>query len=105
MIKDINYLFQIVRNASKDSEKSELVTKALKLNEEVGELAAEVLKDCGYKKSSLNKREIRERIIEEGVDSLVMIIDILNSIDATDSEMIIAAENAVNKWLINNKTK
>ncbi len=96
---DMNYVISIIRKAATLADKTELVKKALKLNEESGELAAEVLKDCGYKDSDLSKSEIRSRIIEEAVDSLVMVVDILNDVEATDAEIIDCAEFAVTKWL------
>lgn len=96
---DMNYVISIIKKAAGLADKTELVKKALKLNEEAGELSAEVLKDCGYKDSDLSPDEIRSRIVEEAVDSLVMIVDILNDVNATDSEIIECAEAAVTKWL------
>jgi NTP pyrophosphatase (non-canonical NTP hydrolase) len=96
---DLNYVFSLIRKASNSIERTALIKKALKLNEEVGELSAEVLREDGYKDSTYTKEEIRRRIIEEAVDSLVMIGDILNDVKATDSEIIDCTEDAVTKWL------
>lgn len=101
---DMNYMYSLVRGAARTSTVGTLTDRALKLNEEVGELSAEVLKLSGYKVSGLSKEEIRSRIIEEAVDAQVMIIDILENVEATDQEIINCAEDAVNKWLsYNNK--
>lgn len=96
---DMNYVYQLVSNASNSVNVGSLTEKCLKLNEEVGELSAEVLKMSNYKKSDLSKSEVRDRIVEEAVDSLVMVIDILTTVNATNQEITDATEDAVNKWL------
>lgn len=51
----------------------------VKLMEEVGEFSAAYLEADGFKvsKTSKTKEELREHLLEEGVDSLIMILDIL----------------------------
>lgn len=106
MNKDMNYVFDLISKASKESKSEHLMSeKALKLNEEVGELSAEVLKLSGYKPSDLTKEEIRERIISESVDSLLMIVDILTAVDTKQEEINQCVEKAVEKWRGHIKTK
>ena len=98
---DMNYLFGLIRCASLLAGKTDLVYKVAKLNEEAGELSAEILKKAGYKNADASESELRRRIIEEAVDVLLMAGDILTDVQATDAEMIECGEDAIEKWLTN----
>ncbi len=98
---DMNYLFALITCASLLAGKTDIVYKVAKLNEEDGELSAEILKKAGYKNSDAPDSELRRRIIEEAVDVLLMAGDILTAVQANDAEMIECGEAAIEKWLTN----
>ena len=100
----IDYIYNLVKLVS-PIEKSDLTKKGLKLNEEVGELSAEILKLVDYKYHNDSKEQIRDNLLQESVDSLIMIFDILTSQNYTKEEVVNVSEQKIEKWLnqINNK--
>lgn len=76
-----------------------LVDRALKLNEESGEVAAAVLQYVGRKKTVKSKAEVRLHIAEEAVDTVIMCMDILTCLNFTDKKRIKSLVNAkLDKW-------
>jgi NTP pyrophosphatase (non-canonical NTP hydrolase) len=76
----------------------DLVKKTLKLSEEVGELAAEVLKLDGFKRSKESKVKIKAHLIEEAVDSMLVIFDILATAGVTEDVIDKVANKKIKKW-------
>ncbi len=101
----IDYIYQLVSSVSSFEKSQDIVKRALKLSEEVGELSAEVLKLDDYKHHNNTKEEIRHNILSESVDCLIMIFDILQNQKYTKEEIIDEAEIKIEKWLNNLKNK
>ena len=102
--KSLDEIYDFVYNVS-HLEESDIVKKGLKLNEEVGELSAEILKLVKYKHTTDSSERIREHLLEEAMDTIIMVFDILVKQGYTKEEMIKMGEKKINKWLdlINNK--
>jgi hypothetical protein len=100
----IDYIYDLVKLVS-PIERSDITKKGLKLTEEVGELSAEILKLVNYKYHNDNPEQIRENLLQEAVDSLIMIFDILTSQNYLKEEVVNISEQKIEKWLnqINNK--
>jgi hypothetical protein len=95
---DFNYIYELVKQTS-SAENGSIVEKGLKLNEEVGELSAELLKIVGYKHTTDSHDVIMEKALLESVDSLIMIFDIMIKLGFTKDQIVEMAEKQVNKWL------
>lgn len=95
---DFNYIYELVKETS-SIEKGTLVEKGLKLNEEVGELSAELLKLVEYKHTNETKDQIMKNALGESVDSLIMVFDIMIKLGFTKDEIVETAEKQINKWL------
>jgi len=96
--EDLDYIFDLVKNVS-SAQGYGLSERVVKLQEEVGELSAEVLKLRGFKKSDLSKDEIRNNILLETVDCLIMSMDILSHEKFQKKEIIEIADKQIEKWL------
>jgi len=96
--EDLDYIFDLVKNVS-SAQGYGLSERVVKLQEEVGELSAEVLKLKGFKKSDLSKDEIRNNILLETVDCLIMSMDILSHEKFQKKEIIEIADKQIEKWL------
>lgn len=96
----IDYVYDLVSKASK-FEKNGLIEKGLKLGEEYGELSAEILKYTEYKRTTENKDSIKENILLESTDCLIMIFDIMSNMGFTKEQICDMAEKQVNKWITN----
>jgi len=94
----IDYIYSLVKSVS-PLEKSDITKKGLKLNEEVGELSAEILKLVNYKYHNDTEQEVRDNLLQEGVDSLIMIFDILTSQNYSKEEVVSVSEQKIEKWL------
>ena len=97
-IQSLDKIYDLVQEVS-HLELPDITKKGLKLNEEVGELSAEILKLVDYKHHDDTKEQIRQHLLEEAVDSLIMIFDILVMQGYTKEEIINAGEEKINKWL------
>lgn len=101
---DFNIVFDSVKeasdlaNANSDTGKVDIRNAALKVMEESGELAAEILKLLGHKKSKDNKATIIKKIKSEGVDVFLTALDVLNLVGISKEEIINLSEKAVTKW-------
>ena len=85
--------------ASKKTKRT-IITRALKLSEETGELAAEALKLSGLKgKNGKSVEEVKQDLKEEEVDSLIMSLDILFFIGTTEKELNALLNKKLDKWL------
>ena len=100
----IDYVFDLVNNASQYEEKG-LLERGLKLGEEYGELSAEILKLAGYKRSKETKEEINNNILLESTDCLIMIFDIMTQMGFKKEQICNMAERQVNKWITNIEIK
>jgi NTP pyrophosphatase (non-canonical NTP hydrolase) len=80
-------------------EKKTLVERGLKLNEEAGELAAEILKLRGLKGAKgKTKKEILYDLHLEAVDCLLMSMDILVHTGASEGRIRSIMESQLDKW-------
>jgi|LauGreDrversion4_2_1035121.scaffolds.fasta_scaffold361593_3 hypothetical protein len=100
--EDLDYIYELIQNVS-ELEGYGLVERVCKLQEEVGELSAETLKMIGFKSSNLTKEEIKNNILLESVDCLIMSMDILSTQGYTKDEIIKMADSQISKWVGNLK--
>lgn len=76
-----------------------LLARGLKLNEEAGELAAEILKLEGLKGSNgKNRKEILYDLHLEAVDCMLMAMDILVHTGATEKRIASIMDSQLTKW-------
>lgn len=94
---------KIIRQAS-GIEQNSLAERGLKLSEEVGEVAAEIFKLKGKKRTEKSGGEIIADLKEEAVDALIMCYDILAYVGASDEEIDALIQRKVKKWLDNTNT-
>lgn len=80
-------------------EPKSLAERGLKLCEENGELAAEIFKLLGKKKTNQSKKETLEHLREEAVDCLIMAMDILVNVKTSDKVMSRLINAKLDKWL------
>lgn len=93
-----DYLKDLVDNACKLEKNVTLTDKGLKLSEEVGELAAEILKSTGIKHSNLSDIEQRSQILLESCDVLIMTLSIMNQMNFTKQEIVEMTISQIEKW-------
>ena len=87
-----------IRRVSK-LEKKTLVERGLKLNEDAGELAAEILKLEGKKGSKgKTKEEILYDLHLEAIDCMLMAMDILVHTKATNKRINEIIDSQLKKW-------
>ena len=87
-----------VRRVSK-LEKKTLIERGLKLNEEAGELAAEILRIKGKKGSrGKTKKEILYDLHLEAVDCMLMAMDNLVHTEASDKRINSIIDSQLEKW-------
>jgi len=103
-VENFDYIYNLIQSVS-ELEGYGLIERVCKLQEEVGELSAETLKLIGFKNSNLAESEIRRNILLEGVDCLIMSMDILSTQGYTKDEIIKMADSQISKWVSNLKTK
>jgi HTH-type transcriptional regulator/antitoxin HigA len=105
----VDYIYDLVKSTSDvvgdKSDQNGIIKRGLKLSEESGELAAEILKLVDYKSHNLTKDQIKQNMLLESVDCLIMVFDIMTHVGFTKKEIVNMAENQVNKWLNNIKNK
>lgn len=76
----------------------------VKLQEETGELAAEMLKYIGKKGSKgLNKKQIRMNILEEGCDTIITVVSVLEKFGFNDKDLSKMIIQKCQKWAENVK--
>ena len=102
--EDSDYIYELIQGVS-SLEKFGLLERVCKLQEELGELSAEVLKSIGFKNSDLTLDQIRENILLESVDCLIMSLDILSYQGFSRKEIVDMANSQIEKWILNIKTK
>lgn len=95
----IDYIYSLVGNVSPLEKSNDICKKGLKLNEEVGELSAEILKLVNYKFHNDTQEEIRKNLLYESADSIIQVFDILVSLGYTKEELVDASEKKINEWL------
>jgi len=93
-------LNKIALARSKDPRKSMTVSdKLVKLQEEVGEIAAAHLKELGFKShEKLSLKEIRDNKKEEYADALIVIYDMILADNFTFDEIKEELHKGVDKW-------
>ncbi len=79
-------------------ERKSLTLQLVKLAEEHGELAAGVLMHLGQKGSDMSKSEIKENVLEESCDCLLMILSILNKAGFNINEINDMVKKKLEKW-------
>jgi NTP pyrophosphatase (non-canonical NTP hydrolase) len=103
LIKDkgisMDYAFDMIKNACQLETNSSLSDKGLKLTEEVGELAAELLKITGYKHTTDTKEEATKKALLESVDTMIMIFSIMNYLNFDKKQIVEMTESQIKKWL------
>ena len=97
-IQSLDKIYDLVQEVSY-LETPDITKKGLKLAEETGELSAEILKLVDYKHHTDTKEEIRQHLLEEAADSLIVIFDILVNQEYSKQEIITSCEEKINKWL------
>ena len=80
-------------------EPKNLVERGLKLCEENGELAAEIFKLLGKKKSQVTKKQTLANLREEAVDCLIMSMDILAHTNTSNRQVKRLFDKKMKKWL------
>jgi phosphoribosyl-ATP pyrophosphohydrolase len=78
-------------------EPKDLIAKGLKLCEESGELAAEILKLKGLKSTREVRSTINRNIVLEGADCLFILFQILSENNVSISAIENALKNKINK--------
>jgi HTH-type transcriptional regulator/antitoxin HigA len=94
----LDYIFDLITTSSQ-YEKHGLLERGLKLGEEYGELAAEILKLKEYKRTLESKDQIKQNILLEATDCLIMVCDILTHMNFTKEEIVDMAERQISKWI------
>ena len=94
-----DYLYDLVKNACDLEKQVTIAEKGLKLTEEVGELAAELLKITGYKYTNDTKEEAIQKSLLESCDVLIMTFGIMIQLGFTKQQIVDMTESQVNKWL------
>jgi NTP pyrophosphatase (non-canonical NTP hydrolase) len=80
-------------------ERRDLITRGLKLNEEAGELAAEILKLKGEKDwKGKSYEQVLDDLHLEAVDVMLMAMDILVITGATDERISYIVDMQLLKW-------
>lgn len=81
-------------------EKRTLLARGMKLFEESGECAAEILKLKGLKGSKeKSKEEVLYDLHSEAVDTLIMALDILYYTKASEKRINEILDSQLNKWM------
>lgn len=76
----------------------------VKLQEECGELAAEMLKYIGKKGSKgQNKKQIRMNILEEGCDTIITVVSVLEKFGFSEEDLSKMIIKKCKKWAANCK--
>lgn len=99
-------IYEVVKIlGSKDSKVIE--KKFIKLSEEAGELAAAYLEEDGFKVRKVAKtdEELRDHILEEGVDSIMVIMDILACKEFTYEQICNKMWDKLHEWKTNIENK
>ncbi len=93
-VKEISNLQESINPATEKM----LMQRALKLNEEAGEVCAAVLKLSGYKSTDETPQEIKENLKEEAIDCLITSLDVINHLRMSEDEVVYILEQKLNKW-------
>ena len=94
-----DYIYDLVKNACQLERPVSIAEKGLKLTEEVGELAAELLKLTGYKHTNDTKEEAIQKSLLESTDTMIMIFAIMIQLGFTKQQIVEMTESQVDKWL------
>lgn len=72
--------------------------KVLKLQEELGEVAVEVLRLKKCKKTTDSKEEVKAKIFEETVDCILVLLDICGEMDMDINKIVQMGNKKCDKW-------
>lgn len=70
----------------------------IKLNEEIGEIAVAVLQSRGLKHTDKSKKEIRENILEEICDSIIVLLSMASYYKFTEKQIGAMINKKLDKW-------
>lgn len=87
-----------------DNDKIAMACKIIKMQEELGELAAGFLKRIGYKKTDESTIDIENNIKEEMVDLFIMVVATMQNQGMTHEEILNLIPNKLKKWNIKHLT-
>ncbi|MFW5847806.1 MAG: hypothetical protein ACOCVF_02720 [bacterium] len=91
-------LIQRIKEVSENDEAS-AEQLALKGMEELGELAAGLFMDSGYKRTTLTEQEVKENILEEVIDVIICMLAILERKNLLNEEAVEEMFNKkIKKW-------
>lgn len=97
MDKSIDSIFDEVKSTS-ELEKPGILERGLKLTEECGELAAEILKLEGFKRTDESEEVIKEKILLESTDCLIMVLDIMSQMGFSKEQIHEMSMKQIGKW-------
>lgn len=98
-MEKMNNLWEKILRLS-EQENGDLAKRFVKLTEEVGEFSAAFLEEDGFKiqKTSKTKEELREHVLEEGVDTIIMVLDIFANKGFSSEEITNMMEKKLISW-------
>lgn len=81
-------------------EEAEVPTRFMKLTEELGEWSAAYLEKIGFKvgKTPKTSEELTDHVLEEGADTLIMVLDVLFKQGFTIKEIEARVDEKLNAW-------
>jgi NTP pyrophosphatase (non-canonical NTP hydrolase) len=79
-------------------EKKTIDERFMKLNEEIGEIAIAILQSRGLKHTNKSKKEIKENILEEICDSIIVLLSMAGYFKYTDRQIKIMIHKKLDKW-------
>jgi NTP pyrophosphatase (non-canonical NTP hydrolase) len=79
-------------------ERKSLTLQLVKLAEEHGELAAAVLMHLGQKGTRMSKAEVKENVLEEACDCLLIVLSILNKAGFNEKQINEMLIKKLKKW-------
>lgn len=89
-------LVEVFRVSKK--ERKSLPNQVIKLAEEHGELAAALLMSMGQKGTTMSKEEVRENVLEEACDVVLMALSIMKKAKFTEKEIDEMLIRKLKKW-------
>ena len=87
---------RIEKVAKKDVGSAQIL--ALKAVEELGELAASLFHEIGYKQTNKSKKDIRNNQLEEAVDVIICMFGVLKKKEFTWEEIKDQLNKKIDKW-------
>jgi len=79
-------------------EKKTIDERFMKLNEEIGEIAIAILQSRGLKHTNKSKKEIKENILEEICDSVIVLFSMASAYKFTECQIKKMINKKLDKW-------